>query len=116
MNIRYLSQDLAIASQLEPGDLAQLEKAGFASLICNRPDAEAPLHPAFAEIEAEAGQRGIAARYLPVVPGQITAQDGVAFAALLGQLPRPILAYCRTGNRSETLWTLAQAAGAGNGS
>lgn len=108
MDVRYLSKDLAITSQIAPGDLAQVEQAGFASLICNRPDAEAPEHPAFADIAAEAGRRGIEARYLPVVPGQVTPQDGAAFAALLAELPQPVLAYCRTGNRSETLWKLAQ--------
>lgn len=110
MDVRYLTKDLAIASQIAPSDLAQLEQSGFASLICNRPDAEAPLHPAFADIAAEAGRRGIQARYLPVVPGQVTPGDGAAFAALLAELPRPVLAYCRTGNRSQTLWKLAQGA------
>ena len=111
MEIRYLSKDVAITSQVEPGDMERLQKQGFASLICNRPDAEAPLHSPFAQIEAEARRRGIEARYLPVVPGQVTPQDGEAFAALLGGLPPPVLAYCRTGNRAETLWKLAQMGG-----
>ena len=31
-----------------------------------------------------------------------------AFAGLLDELPKPVIAYCRTGNRSETLWKLAR--------
>jgi sulfide:quinone oxidoreductase len=108
MDVRYLSKDFAIASQLEPGDLERLSEAGFAAVICNRPDAEGPAQPTFAEIEAEARQRGIEARYLPVVPGKVTEEHGTAFAALLTELPRPVLAYCRTGNRAETLWKLAK--------
>ncbi|MBC7480868.1 MAG: bifunctional protein tyrosine phosphatase family protein/NAD(P)/FAD-dependent oxidoreductase, partial [Rhizobacter sp.] len=33
----------------------------------------------------------------------------VAFARLMDELPKPVLAYCRTGMRSTTMWALAQA-------
>lgn len=108
MEFRKLDVDVAVLAQPTPAAMAELRQAGFAALICNRPDDEAAGQPRFAEIAAEAERLGMQARYLPVVPGKITPDDGAAFAALLAELPKPIAAYCRTGNRSETLWKLAR--------
>lgn len=105
MNIRYLSSDYAVAPQVLPADVAELKAQGFATLICNRPDGEAGEQPAFAEIDAEARRQGMQALHLPVVPGRITQAERDAFAALYAQAPKPVLAFCRTGMRSETLWT-----------
>lgn len=110
MEIRKLDEDVAIMGQPAPATVAELRQAGFAAVICNRPDDEAAGQPRFAEIAAEAERLGMQARYLPVVPGKITPDDGAAFAALMAELPKPIAAYCRTGNRSETLWKLARGA------
>ncbi len=109
MEIRRIAPAVAVAGQLAPADLAGLKQAGYASVVCNRPDGEGPGQPAFADIEAEATRLGMAARYLPVVPGHVTAEHAAAFAALLAELPAPVLAYCRTGRRSETLLAMAQA-------
>jgi sulfide:quinone oxidoreductase len=35
--------------------------------------------------------------------------DALAFAGALAEMPKPILAYCRSGTRSTTLWSLAEA-------
>lgn len=108
MDIKKLDDDVAVLAQPTTAAVAELRQAGFAALICNRPDDEAAGQPGFAEIAAEAERLGMQARYLPVVPGKITPADGAAFAALLAELPKPVAAYCRTGNRSETLWKLAR--------
>ncbi len=108
MDIKKLDDDVAVLAQPTAAAVAELRQAGFAALICNRPDDEAAGQPGFAEIAAEAERLGMQARYLPVVPGKITPADGAAFAALLAELPKPVAAYCRTGNRSETLWKLAR--------
>ena len=107
MNIRYLDKDFAITSQVAPGTLSELRDAGLATIICNRPDGEGEGQPAFSEVAAQASQCGLEARYLPVVPGKITAADVEAFAALFADAPKPVLAYCRTGLRAETLWQLS---------
>lgn len=113
MEIRSIGPDVAAAAQLAPDDLAGLKEAGYASIVCNRPDGEGPGQPSFASIKTEAGRLGMAARYLPVVPGNVTAEHGAAFAALLAELPGPVVAYCRTGKRAETLYAMAQAKPAG---
>jgi uncharacterized protein (TIGR01244 family) len=107
MNIRYLDEDFAITSQVAPEALPGLRDAGLATIICNRPDGEGEDPPTFAEVAAQAAQCGVAAHYLPVAPGKITQPDVEAFAALIADSPKPVLAYCRTGVRAETLWQLS---------
>jgi len=104
MNIRYLCKDYAVAAQIAPADVAGLKEQGFATLVCNRPDGEAGDQPPFAAIAAEARRHGIEVVHLPVVPGQITDADRAAFVALYAAAPKPILGFCRTGMRAETLF------------
>jgi sulfide:quinone oxidoreductase len=108
MAYQRVNKDLSVAGQLQPGELGALREAGFRSIICNRPDGEAPDQPSFGAIEEQARKLCMQARYLPVVPGAIGAEHGVAFGALLAELPKPILGYCRTGRRSATLWALSE--------
>ena len=108
MDIRYLDREFAVASQVSPGALPGLRDSGIAAVICHRPDGEEPGQPAFAEVAAEAARCGVAAYYLPVVPGKIAPSDVEAFAALIAEAPMPVLAYCRTGLRAETLWKLSE--------
>jgi sulfide:quinone oxidoreductase len=44
-----------------------------------------------------------------VKPGQVTDDDVAAFASLLSRASGPVLAFCRTGTRSTTLWALSEA-------
>ena len=46
--------------------------------------------------------------YQPVVAGQITEVDVRAFANHFNELPKPVLMFCRTGNRSNNLYQLAK--------
>ena len=45
--------------------------------------------------------------YLPIVPGQAGPVEAAAFRDLLNRLPTPIVAFCRSGNRSASLWTMS---------
>jgi sulfide:quinone oxidoreductase len=108
MNVKPISPILSVSEQIRPRDVATLCAAGFKSIICNRPDGEGPDQPDFSEIEAAAKAAGIAAAYLPVVPSQIRDEDAAAFGSLLDSLPKPVLAFCRTGARSTTLWSLSE--------
>ncbi len=110
MQAKPITPQLSVAEQISPNDLAELAKAGFKSVICNRPDGEGADQPSFAEIVAAAERVGISAHYMPIVAGKVGDEDAVAFGALLDTLPNPTLAYCRTGTRSTTLWSLSQAA------
>jgi sulfide:quinone oxidoreductase len=109
MSVQALSADFAVAGQITPDDVSAIARAGFKSIICNRPDGEAgPDQPSSASIAQAAEVAGLKAQYLPVIAGQITPDHGAAMARLLAELPAPVLAYCRSGARSTSLWQLAR--------
>lgn len=99
-----LSSGFCASRQIAPGDLKAIHNAGFRSVICNRPDGEGADQPSFDAIAVAAFELGMDARYLPIAPGGIGEAEVDAFGALVDALPKPILAYCRTGNRSSMLW------------
>lgn len=109
MDARTLTVDLSVTGQITPDQLAQIAAQGFRAVICNRPDGEEPGQPPFSRIEAAARAAGLEARYLPVTGADLTDAKASAFADLVQELPGPILAYCRSGMRSATLWSMAQA-------
>ena len=106
MQIHRLTEQLSVAAQIAPGDIAELAAAGFRSLINNRPDGEAHDQPASALLADVAASHGLAYRHLPVVSGQLSDRDAVDFSDALHSLPSPVLAFCRTGTRSCSLWVL----------
>ncbi|GAP34724.1 bifunctional protein tyrosine phosphatase family protein/NAD(P)/FAD-dependent oxidoreductase [Piscinibacter sakaiensis] len=109
MDIRRLTDTLSISPQISPVDLATLAGLGFRSIVCHRPDGEAADQPTFREIEQAAAACGIVARHQPVVSGKVEDAQALAFGQLMDELPKPVLAFCRTGTRSATLWALSQA-------
>ena len=109
MDIRRISDDLSVGPQIAIGDLQTLAENGFRAVICNRPDGEGADQPVFQEIERAAQAAGLEARYVPVTAGKVGDDDVAAFAEAMRDLPGPVLAYCRTGTRSTTLWSLSQA-------
>jgi sulfide:quinone oxidoreductase len=108
MDIRHLSPGLAVSGQIEAADVAEIAAAGFRTIICNRPDGEAADQPSSGAIRRAASAAGLAFRYIPIIPGQLTEDDVAEFAKALDSLPGDILAYCRSGARSTNLWSLAQ--------
>ncbi len=109
MDPKRISAELSVAEQITADDVKALAEQGFRSIICNRPDGEAADQPTFHEIEAAAKAAGMETRYLPIVSGKVADEDADAFGAALIELPGPTLAYCRTGTRSTTLWSLSAA-------
>lgn len=110
MDVKRIDDRLSVTEQISPADVAALAAAGFRSIICNRPDGEGADQPSFAAIAAQARASGLQAEYLPVTSGKVTDEEVATFGRLLTALPGPTLAYCRTGTRSATLWSLSQGA------
>lgn len=103
-----VAPDVCVAPQLTPQAMAEAVRAGFKSVINNRPDyEEGPEQPTNASIEAAAREAGLAYAFLPVQGGYQSPQEIAAFAELLESLPRPILAFCRSGARSTRLFMAA---------
>ncbi|MEM7644028.1 MAG: TIGR01244 family sulfur transferase [Pseudomonadota bacterium] len=109
MDVRTLTPRLSVGPQIKPTDLTVLSAMGYRAIICNRPDGEGADQPTFEEIAEAAKTAGLEARYLPIVAGTVRDEDAEAFGDALTELPGPVLAYCRTGTRSTTLWSLSQA-------
>jgi sulfide:quinone oxidoreductase len=109
MEFKTITDAITVSPQVCPDDLTAIKDAGYRAVICNRPDGEAADQPTFEEIEAAAKKVGLEARYLPIVAGKVSDADAEDFGTALTELPGPVLAYCRTGTRSVTLWSLASA-------
>ncbi len=109
MQIKTITAQISVSPQIVADDLPAIAAAGFRSIICNRPDGEAADQPTYEEIETAACAAGLEARYLPIVAGKVRDEDAEEFGTALLELPGPVFAYCRTGTRSATLWSLSQA-------
>jgi uncharacterized protein (TIGR01244 family) len=103
MEIRQITEDYSVAGQITPEDVAAIAGAGFRSIICNRPDGEAAEQPDHGSVEAAARAAGLTFRYIPVISGQMTPDNVSDQADALDELPKPVLAYCRSGARCTNL-------------
>ncbi len=107
-DIRRVTDDFAVAPQLAPDEVAQAAAQGFRLLINNRPDGEAPGQPSSEAMAAAAKAAGIGYVHIPFAgppgPGQV---DAVRTAVLAAS--GPVLAFCRSGTRSITVWAQGQA-------
>lgn len=103
--LRQLSPEVSVAAQLDAAAMAWVASQGFRSVVNNRPDFEAgPDQPTSAAIEAAATAAGLAYVYLPVAPAYQSPQEIARMAELVATLPKPILAFCRSGTRSGKLY------------
>lgn len=106
---RALTPDFSVYGQLRPEDMQQAAAAGFTLVINNRPEGEEPGQPGGASMEAAARAAGLDYAAIPVRPGQFTRPMVDETRALLAAAHGPVLAFCRSGARSTTLWALARA-------
>ncbi len=113
MDIRKISDEISATGQVRPEDMAVIAAMGFKSIICNRPDGEEAFQPLFEAVEAEARTADIRAAYVPVAPSGPTPGDAAKFTDEFDSLPKPILAYCKTGNRAQAIWKLSSNGQAG---
>ena len=109
MDIKRLNDEISVSPQIAPGEVEAIAGLGFRSIICNRPDGEGGDQPTFEEIRGRAASHGLVCAYLPVESGKVSDEDARDFSEALRSLPRPVLAFCRTGTRSVTLWSIASA-------
>jgi uncharacterized protein (TIGR01244 family) len=103
-----LNDEIATAPQLGPEAMAAVAAAGYRSVVNNRPDFEGgPDQPTSADVEAAARAAGLEYVHLPVAGNYQSPEDAQAMAQLLERLPKPVLAFCRSGARSGRLYMLA---------
>ncbi len=107
MTRKRLSAEMTTSPRISIADLSRLKRDGFRSISCDRPDGEGPGQTKFADIARAAGELGMQAWHQPIEPGKVTPADADAFERKMDELPKPILAFCRTGMRSTNLWKLS---------
>jgi uncharacterized protein (TIGR01244 family) len=107
-NFRRVTERFAVAPQIQVEDVAQAAAEGFAMIINNRPDDEAPDQPSSAEIGAAAQAAGMTYLHIPVAGGP-TRQQAEAFHTAVDEAAGPVLAFCRSGTRSINTWALGEA-------
>jgi uncharacterized protein (TIGR01244 family) len=108
MHTQPLETGVEITSALTIEELEQVKARGFNAVICNRLPGESEDFPDEAAYRQKAEQLGLQWAHIPVKPGEYSQADIAAFAEALQQLPRPILAFCRSGKRAIHLWAYAK--------
>lgn len=108
MKLKQINAEFWVADQISIQDVAELAEKGIKTIFCNRPDGEGSDQPNFIEIQKMAEQYGIAIQYQPVLSGKITDTQAQEFAANYRAAEKPVLAYCRSGTRSISLWALSE--------
>jgi len=108
MDIKKISPFIAVSPQISVTDIGILASQGYRSIICNRPDGEGDDQPRASELAAAAQRHGMDFHYQPVISGQVSDDDVADFGALMASVDGPVLAFCRTGTRSITLWALSE--------
>lgn len=109
MDLRTLSDDHAVAGQLDPADMAALAAQGVTTVICNRPDMEVPPSHQAAALQAAAEAAGLDFVYNPVNGAAMTLDNVEEQAEAIDSADGAVVAYCASGMRSAVMWAFAQA-------
>lgn len=107
--MKQVSAKLHVSTQGTVADLAKAKAAGVTAIINNRPDGEEPGQPSAAENAAAAADLGLGYSHIPVAPGQYALDEVRAFQAAMTAADGPVLAHCKTGTRSASLYAIGEA-------
>ena len=108
MDVRKLTPFLSVSPQIAVEDVGIAASMGFKTIVCNRPANESDDQPDLNDIAAACEGLGITYHHQPVISGNITDEDVLAFGAFMAEAQGPVLAFCRTGTRCTTLWALSE--------
>ena len=108
---KTLNAQVSIAGQMTTDKFQQLIKAGFKSVIVNRPDQEQGNTVSVAQLRQIAEQSQVSVIYQPILSGKISQTDVTEFAKYYNELTKPILMICRSGSRSSILFNQAKSQG-----
>ena len=104
MEIMKLAENYAATAQIRSEDVQAIADAGFAAIICNRPDDEDPGQPTAEEIRAACDAAGIAFHHVPVTGGYLAPEAVLLHRSIIESSEGPVLAYCRSGQRSSMIY------------
>lgn len=104
MAIYRLSETCAVASQIQPDDVAAFAADGYTTIICNRPDGEDFGQPTFATVAAACAVHDIAFHHIPIDRSSLSMDMVKSFRDAVASSTGQVLAYCRSGQRSSVIW------------
>ena len=108
MDYKKVTDQFAVAPQINLEDVATIKALGYVAIINNRPDGEVPGQPLMQDIKSQTLAQGMQFIDLPIVSGTLPMETIEQTKVTLAQIDGPVFAYCRTGTRSITLWALSQ--------
>lgn len=109
MDIRRLTPDFAVSPQIGPEHAAEIARAGFKTVICNRPDSENPPELHASRVGPAIAAEGLTFLELPFASRALDADIVVRLREMIEGAEGPVLAYCRSGTRCTNAWALTQA-------
>jgi len=109
LDVKRINDHVSVSPQISPADFPALKALGFTAVINNRPDGESPDQPSSATMQAAAEQAGLSYHFIPLGRDGVSPQLVDAETEALEGSAGPVLAFCRSGTRSTTLWALSQA-------
>ncbi len=107
VQITKKSEEFSISPQLNLEEISEVAKLGFKTIINNRPDGEGGAsQPTSEQIRLAAEKLGLAYFYIPVIPSNIQAEQIKVFSLAYANAAKPILGFCKTGNRASRMLEL----------
>ncbi|AWI87780.1 TIGR01244 family phosphatase [Methylobacterium sp. DM1] len=103
-----IDSKLTVAHQPRLAEIEALGAEGVRLLINNRPDGEELGQPGAAAERVAAEAAGLGYLDLPVTGPTLTRADVERFHAAVEAAPGPVVAHCRSGTRSLTLWVIGE--------
>lgn len=105
--------DVHVSEQLAPVDMSRLRSRGFQTIIDLRPDGEVANQTPSEDMRRTAGYEGLAFAYIPTPHGSIPDTVVDELSRTLASARKPVMLYCRSGNRAARAWALAEASRSG---
>ncbi len=108
MDIRQITPQYHVTPQIEVEDIPAIKAAGFATVICNRPDVEVPPSHQADAIGAAVTEAGMGFEVLELTHQTMTPQNVALQMELANGADGKVLAYCASGTRCTVVWALGQ--------
>lgn len=107
LQITKKSEEYSVSPQLSPEDVIEAAKLGFKTIINNRPNGEGgESQPTSEQIQRAAKAQSLAYFHIPVIPNDIQPNQVETFNTAYANAPKPILGFCKTGNRAARMLEL----------
>lgn len=106
--MRHITPTFSVEEQLTPEAIEAAVAEGYTTIVNNRPDGEKPDQPTAAACAKRAAALGATYHHIPTPGNRLDPAAIDAFPRAIDDATGPVLAHCRTGQRSLMLWLVTQ--------